>query len=179
MDSYKALSPNDIFNIAKKTCNVLKYPDLEKFDNIDQIFEEGSSLYQYLKPEYPFSENTCILLYMSKPNFGHWCTINKYDDHYDFLDPYGTVIDDQLDYINKDFRKKSNQEEAHLCKLLKNTDKDVHYNDKRLQKMDGKTSTCGRYAALFLKYNDIPVEKFVKMLKSPKIDIDDLVTAMT
>jgi len=179
----KALSPSDIFDIAKKTCSVLKYPDLSNFKNIDEIFEEGSSLYQQLKPDYPFDDNTCILLYMSKPNFGHWCTINRYKTHYDFLDPYGTIIDDQLDHINPDFREESNQERAHLCRLLTKTKKPVHYNDTQLQILDGSTSTCGRYAALFLKFNQVPVERFAQLLikgaQKGKMTVDDLVTVMS
>ncbi len=187
----KALSPVDIFRIAEKTCNVLKYPDLKDFEDIDQLFEEGSSLYKYLTPEYDFDNNTCILLYMSHPNFGHWCSISRIPENgrvkYQFLDPYGTIIDDQLEYIKKEFREESDQDKAYLCKLLlKAIDEDkadVHYNEKRMQKLDGKTSTCGRYAALFLKYNQVPVEDFAKILmkasKKHKIEVDDLVTAMT
>lgn len=180
----RALSPTDIFRIAQKTCNVLKYPDLKKFKNINDLFKKSSTLYHDLMPEYPFDKNTCIILYMSKPNFGHWCTINKYDDHYDFLDPYGTIIDDQLDFINPKFRKESDQDKAYLCKLLSKTKKPVHYNDYQLQELDGETATCGRYAALFLKYNEVPVEEFVEEFRSasrrfPSEEIDNIVTAMT
>jgi len=187
----KALSPIDIFNIAGKTCNVLKYPDLKEFENIEELFLEGSSLYKYLAPQYDFDDNTCIILYMSKPFFGHWCSISRIPEKngikYQFLDPYGTIIDDQLDYINEKFRKESDQDQAYLCQLLlkamEEENADVHYNDKQLQKLDGKTSTCGRYAALFLKYNQVPVEKFSEILakssKENKIEVDDLVTMMT
>lgn len=185
---YEALSPSDIFNIAKKTCNILKYPDLSRLETIDDIFHEGSSLYNTIRPDLPFDNNTCILLYMTRPNFGHWCTLTRRIENdevveYDFLDPYGDVIDDQLEFINKKFRKESNQQRAHLCRLLSTTDIPVHYNDKQLQKLDGKIATCGRYAAIFLKFNQIPVELLANTLirysKKYNIDIDDLVTLMT
>jgi hypothetical protein len=191
----KALSTTDIFDIARKTCNVLKYPDLQQFDSIDDLFEESSSDYQLLRPQYDFDDNTCILLYMSRPNFGHWCSITRKPDNahdvpsrrggtrLDFLDPYGTIIDDQLDFINPKFRHESSQDQAYLCKLLSDFDGEVHYNNIPLQKLDGKTSTCGRYAALFLKYNQIPVEKFANSLKKAsikhKIPVDDIVAMMT
>ena len=186
----KALSTADIFDIAKMTCNVLKYPDLKYMNNLNDLFEESSSDYRLLRPHYDFDDNTCILLYMSRPNFGHWCSITRKVDldsgtdmRIDFLDPYGTIIDDQLDFINQDFRDESDQNKAYLCKLLSNFNGDVHYNSIQLQKLDGKSSTCGRYAALFLKYNQIPVERFAELLKKASkknnISVDDLVTAMT
>lgn len=186
----KALSTADIFDIAKMTCNVLKYPDLKYMNNLNDLFEESSSDYRLLRPQYDFDHNTCILLYMSRPNFGHWCSITRKVDldvgtrlRIDFLDSYGTIIDDQLDHINQDFRDESDQNKAYLCKLLSNFNGDVHYNSIQLQKLDGKSSTCGRYAALFLKYNQIPVERFAELLKKASkksnISVDDLVTAMT
>ena len=186
----KALSTADIFDIAKMTCNVLKYPDLKYMNDLNDLFEESSSDYRLLRPQYDFDYNTCILLYMSRPNFGHWCSITRKVDldagtrlRIDFLDPYGTIIDDQLDHINQNFRDESDQNKAYLCKLLSNFNGDVHYNSIQLQKLDGKSSTCGRYAALFLKYNQIPVERFAELLKKASkksnISVDDLVTAMT
>lgn len=186
----KALSTADIFDIAKMTCNVLKYPDLKYMNDLNDLFEESSSDYRLLRPQYDFDYNTCILLYMSRPNFGHWCSITRKVDsdsgtdmRIDFLDPYGTIIDDQLDHINQNFRDESDQNKAYLCKLLSNFNGDVHYNSTQLQKLDGKSSTCGRYAALFLKYNQIPVERFAELLKKASkksnISVDDLVTAMT
>ena len=179
----RALSPSDIFHIAGKTCNVLRYPELSKFNDINEIFEAGSSLYGQILPQYPFDDNTCILLYMTRPNFGHWCTINRYPSgRLDFLDPYGDLVDDQLEYINKKFKKESHQDKAYLCKLLQKSE-NVHYNDKQIQKLDNETATCGRYAALFLKYNTLHVEQLVNALiqasKKHKISIDDLVTSMT
>ncbi len=189
-EKQKALSTADIFDIAKMTCNVLKYPDLKYMNDLNDLFEESSSDYRLLRPQYDFDYNTCILLYMSRPNFGHWCSITRKVDldagtrlRIDFLDPYGTIIDDQLDHINQNFRDESDQNKAYLCKLLSNFNGDVHYNSIQLQKLDGKSSTCGRYAALFLKYNQIPVERFSEILKKASkknnISVDDLVTAMT
>lgn len=176
----KALSPTDIFKIAGKTCNVLKYPELSRFNDINEVFEEGSSLYNHLMPDLPFDENTCILLYMTRPNFGHWCTIKRFDDRIDFLDPYGDQVDDQLDFINKKFRDSSNQDRAHLCRLLlKSPGREVHYNDLPIQLLDSMTATCGRYAALFLKH-DLHVEDFVNQLVDAslkyRVPIDDIVS---
>lgn len=185
----KALTPNDIFDIAGKTCNVLKYPELSEFKSIKDIFKKGSSLFSQLRPDLPFDNDSCILLYMSKPNFGHWCTINRYRNkngstkRIDFLDSYGDTIDDQLEFIPDEFREESNQLTAHLCKLLAKEKVPIHYNNVQMQVMEGGISTCGRYAALFLKYNDVTVEKFVNGLigaaKKYNIPIDELVTIMT
>lgn len=184
----RPLSVEEIFNIAKKSCNVIPYSDMFQIINIDDLFERNPLF--SIDSEYPFDDNSCIILYLTSNNYGHWCILNRNEDRYDFLDSYGELLDDQLNHINEKYRNTSHQDENYLTTLLYESinnklggNKEVHYNDIRLQMLNDKIATCGRYVALFLKYNYMPVEEFAETLaeKSEEngIPLDMLVTLMT
>lgn len=188
----EALSAKDIFDIAKKTCNVIKYEQIEDMKNVEDLFDNCNI--ELLSKIYPYDTNNCLLVYLTKPNFGHWIMLKRSIEvkrgstgetrvpRIDFFDPYGDEIDEQLEYISKDFRKVSNQVKAHLSKLLSDSDYKVHYNNKPIQKMDNDIATCGRYAGLFMRYK-INVEDFVDILKKKAkkygLTTDELVTGVT
>ena len=185
----KPLSVIDIFEIAQKTCNIFPYSDLVKLDTVDDLFYP--EVYDF-KLDLPFDSNSCIILYLTKDSYGHWCILNRRLDKnnnykYAFLDSYGELIDDQLEHIDIKYRKKSDQDERYLTDLLynavKNNNDEVNYNNIQLQVLDNKIATCGRYVALFLKYNKLSVEKFVSILENSSnkynIPMDMLVTIIT
>lgn len=183
----KPLSTEEIFQIAGKKCNVFRYSDLKNIEHIDELFEYNSE--QTLDLDLPFDCNSCVIIYLTKDYFGHWCILNRIGKKnmiYSFLDSYGEMLDDQLVHINPKYRKLSGQNSRFLSKILHkaaNNGDQVRYNDVQLQVLSDKISTCGRYVALFLKYNKLTVEEFVKTLekavKKYKIPIDTLVTLLT
>lgn len=185
----KPLNVLEIFDIAKKSCNLIPYSDMFSFVTIDELFSENP-IYS-VESKYERDPNSCIILYLTSKHFGHWCILNRLvrDDKtiYNFLDSYGELLDDQLNHINEEFREVSNQDGNYLTKLLydcvKDNNSDVHYNDLELQMLNDKIATCGRYVALFLKYNDMTVEEFANTLADASdyydIPIDMLVTLLT
>ena len=116
LDRYKeiSLSNYDIFDLLNKKIRILTYPELIKYKNINDVL-------------YP---NGCfILLYMAKPNYGHWCCVIKHHDNIEFFNPYGDGLpDDELSNIPAHFRKISNQSYPHLTWLLYNSGQhdDIH-----------------------------------------------------
>lgn len=183
----KYLTTDDVRNIAEKPFNVIKFGDLNKYKDIDQLFDDNNLGIQY----YPV--NDILILYEAKHNSGHWCVLKRlrnfrdgeYVDSYHFLDPYGKIIDSQRNHIPKDFRKATGQDTPLILKKLynklENGDKfEIHYNDVGLQ--GDNSSTCGRYAGLFIRY-DSSVEQFAsqlkKLAKKMKISVDDLVIKLT
>lgn len=178
MDRY--LSVEDVHKIADKPFNVVKFGDIKKYDNIYDLFVPSTLGMRYAPVD------DVLILYELKKNSGHWCVLKripkgKYKYSYHFLDSYGDVIDNQRKYINPEFRKVSGQNSPNILEqLFDNRETDIHYNDKKLQQ-DGY-STCGRYAGLFIRFNE-PVEKFVSNLKKfaklEKMNIDDTVIALT
>jgi len=185
----KPLGVDEIFEIAGKSCNVFPYADLKNVKNIDNLFEYDP--YHAMDSIYPYDPNSCIIIFLTKDYFGHWCILNRIKDKkkfiYSFLDSYGEMIDDQLKHIDKRYRKLSGQNSNYLSDILynavKNNNSEVRYNNVEMQVLSDKISTCGRYAALFLKYNEMTVEEFVDTLEQAVrvygYPIDVLVTILT
>lgn len=183
------LTVNDVQDIAGVPFNVVKFGDLVKYKTLDDLFEVNTMGMRY----HPV--DNVLILYEMKPNSGHWCTLKRITGNaahpvysYHFLDPYGEIIDSQRNHVPVDFRMKSGQSTPLILKKLYNQMVgegrtgvlDIHYNDKELQ--GPKSSTCGRYAGLFMKY-DTTVENFAKQLKmmakKKKMSVDDLVIRLT
>lgn len=182
------LSVEDVMNISEKPFNVVKFADLKNYRNLDELFEPVSMGMKYAPVD------DVLILYEAQPNSGHWCTLKRLPTEfantysYHFLDPYGEVIDGQRKYINPTFRLKSGQNTPLILKKLYEqmeggggTDLlDIHYNDKVLQ--GTKTSTCGRYAGMFIRFDE-PVEKYaktlMKMAKKKNISVDNLIIQLT
>ncbi len=158
----QSTTPFDLFKIARKICNVFTYPEISKFTKYTQLFKRGNSIFTKEKSEYPFDNNFCIILYLSGEKSGHWTCVcnNKYGIN--FLDSYGDVIDDQLYYVNNQI---NGQNKKYLLTLLSKANKPIYYNDLQLQKMNENIATCGRYCALYLRYDGMKIEDFIDMIK--------------
>lgn len=155
-------NPIDIYRIAGKRCNIFEYPEIMHFGHIDDLFELGNSDVEAMCDEdLPFDKKCAIILYKSSDDFGHWCLIKKHKDAYHFLDSYGGVVDDSLEHSDKSML---GQDKNYLSKLLLDSEKDVYYNHNPLQ--NDKTSTCGHYCAMYLKYSDLSVDDFADLIKT-------------
>lgn len=184
MDEVKNLlsqytTPDDIFKIAGKKCNVFTYPQTKGITSYQQLFKQGQSqIEQQSNLKLPFSKKSAIILYMTGPNCGHWTIINKRPHSIDFLDSYGDVIDDQLYKVDNSI---PGQQQKNLLKLVKNYQGDVFYNDLKLQKLHPKIATCGRYCGLYLRYNYLGVDDFCdtlkKVAKNHNLTTDEVVCA--
>ncbi len=195
----KSLTASEIFEIAGKCCNVFTYPEFKYFINSPiklDIFKKNNNLNLSWETELaekkglPFDNNFIVIIYLSKPNYGHWCGLKrikiKGGYSYNFLDSYGIIPDDQLDLINVKFRKKSDQIRRwlteYLYKYLGKND-EFRYNDKMMQKVGPKIATCGRYIAAYLFFNNMFVEDFIKFLESltfkTGLDFDHVITYLT
>lgn len=84
-----------------------------------------------------------FVLYESRPRVGHWCLVFDDDGRYEFFDPYGIMIDDQLAYS---FYENMEQK---LTKLLINTeDPTFEINDLQFQKKEKGINTCGKWCCI-------------------------------
>lgn len=171
LDRYKeiSLSNYDIFDLLNKKIRILTYPELIKYKNINDVL-------------YP---NGCfILLYMAKPNYGHWCCVIKHHDNIEFFNPYGDGLpDDELSNIPAHFRKISNQSYPHLTWLLYNSGQPIEYNDNKFQKHGSGIATCGRHCVVRVSMKNLNLNEYAKFMKKIKrdldIDYDDIVTLLT
>ncbi len=184
------LTIDDVKKIADKPFNVLKFSEFKSAKSLEEMFDPVTMGMKYE------AVDDILILYEMKMNSGHWCVLKRllmpgYTEYYSyqFLDSYGEIIDEQRKHINKVFAKKSNQDTPNILRKLVELSQDanaktgvldIHYNNVKLQ--GPNSSTCGRYAGLFIRY-DTTVENFAKQLKSlakkEKISVDELVIRLT
>lgn len=161
-----ALSDSDIKDMMKEQLisnfNVIPYPEIKNYKNIDDL----------LGPE-----NLCFILYMWKPNYGHWCLLQRSGDLIEFFDPYGDFPDSQLERVPEPFRTESGQSEKMLTKLLLNYDGELSYNEHKFQHSKEDIKTCGRWTLVRAILKDLPLDEFYELFKGK--NSDDLVTIVT
>lgn len=159
-------SGEDIMELLQNKTKILTYPDLMKYDNIDDVL-------------YPY--DNAVILYLTKPAFGHWTAIMKRGDTIEFFDPYGHFPDDILKKLDPKIKKKLGQNYPKLSELLYNSDQNykIVYNDTQLQEYNKNISNCGRHVGLRLALKDYPLEEYIKFITSGPLSPDDNVTYFT
>ena len=164
-----ALSNFDILKKLKNKANIILYPNLYEYKNIDEVLGNFDS---------------CVLLFESQPKYGHWVCIFKRDNNtIEFFNPYGGYPDDSLLKINKEFRKKSGQNYPILSMLLLKSPYNLTYNEFQFQKHSMNIKTCGRHCIVRLLFKDLDLYDYVDMLNSLSdkfnLDYDAIVTLLT
>lgn len=147
----RALSGEEIEDLLDHQVKVISYDEISQYKNIDDL----------LKPY-----GRVVILYMSKPQYGHWTLLHKLKgNNIEMFDSYGLVPDDELKFVDKNFRKQSNQLREHLSHLFLNTKYKIHYNDHKLQSLKGGVSTCGRWTCLRALNSNMSIDKFANIVK--------------
>jgi len=143
-----SLSESDIKTMLNGQCNVLTYPELVNYDNINDAMGPHGAL---------------ILLYMTKQNYGHWvCAFKRNNNAIEFFDSYGFFPDDELKLIPEYFRKVSNQLYPHLTYLLLKSKNKIEYNNVQLQKLKKDVNTCGRWCIVRIMLRNLTINEFVR-----------------
>ena len=141
-----------IKNETREDINLIRYNQLHRYKDIISCLKNG----------------VCVLLYESKQNSGHWCCIivtysNDGSKVIEFFDPYGMMIDDELKYIEENFKEKSNQEYPILTKMLYDCKYPISYNQYRFQKMGDNIATCGCWVICRILNKNMPLDEFYKV----------------
>src|SRR5579872_1188360 len=161
----KYLSGNELLKIIKKKARIVSYPDIIKYKSLDQLLGKHKAV---------------IILYEIEPNIGHWVTLFKTKKGIEFFDPYGYMIDDELTFIPKKFRDKSNQDKRYLTRLIYESKYPVEYNHTHLQSDNTDVATCGRHIVTRLLFRKVPLKDYVKLMKAYKgFTPDTIVTLLT
>jgi hypothetical protein len=161
----ESLSDGDIMRLIDGKANLILYPELVEYDNIDDVLG---------------IHKACVILYETKRNYGHWvCVIKHSNKHIEVFDSYGTFPDDQLKYIPENYKKQSGQEHSLLTNLLLKSRCKIEYNHDKLQKFKENINTCGRWVAFRIICRKLPLKKFVKLFKNKKSPPDVLVSILT
>ena len=146
-----------IREIIGHDAKILKYSELSKYSNIDQLLT---------KPK-----DHCILLYELEEDSGHWVCLLKYDNKIEFMDPYGIKPDGELAWITKSAKEKLNEDKPLLTNLLNSANQHVIYNKTRFQSMSKEISTCGDHSThriYRLMHNDLDLDEYTSYMKHIK-----------
>lgn len=162
----KSLSGGELLKLVNRKANLMTYPQLTKYDDIDKAMGKYKAL---------------ILLYETKQNYGHWtCVFKRNNNTIEHFDSYGMKPDDELAFIPEYFRIVSNQELPHLTALLYKSGYNVEYNDKKLQIQKKDVNTCGRWVAMRIIFRNMNIDDFIELFKGTKYySSDDLITLIT
>jgi len=173
--SKEALTDADIKQYLPNI-KIISHQDLKNYNSIDELL--------------PKEKDAVIIIWESKPNYGHWTLLSKYiaeDTHkptIEYFDSYGYPINEPLKWIDKKY-KKSIDETPYLIPLLQDAHNrfDIIYNSKNFQNKKEDVATCGRHcicrAKSILDYNQ-SLSNYIKMLNEIKdvsgFNYDDIVS---
>ena len=154
----KPLSYSEIKKACNGRINVVTYDSL-KGKTIDYLFNKY---------------NCCIILYQTRPDFGHWVALIRHPDSIEHFDSYGFSIDQELSVTNPmGFKPMLSQ------MILDSGVKKIICNRKRLQRMGPSINTCGRWAIIRCLMKDVPLARFTSLFHNQSLDPDFYVTALT
>lgn len=162
-DTIKEILPN---------CKIILYNQLKNYNNIDQIL--------------PHVKSYAIILYQHTPNSGHWVGIMKPNEkQIEYFDSYGKCVDFCLSWNSKEENEKLGIDQPYLTNLLKNSGKEIIYNNLCFQGKNSDISTCGRHACFRIqnmKNKNMNIYQYQKMMKDVKNKMnktfDELVSIM-
>lgn len=154
-----SLSETDLRKYLGKNLTIKRYSDLVNIKDIDQYMADK-----------PF----IIILYRSHESYGHWTCLLKHDkfNSYEFFDSYGIKPDRQLISMPLRIRNAFGQESPILAALLFDSKRNIEYNNFRLQKVDDKIATCGKWVTMRCLMNEIPIEVFGQLFSNNKKPAD-------
>ena len=154
----RPLSNFDIEKALNHKIKIVLYSDVKKFRTMDEFF-------------YP--HDACVILYETDHDVGHWILIMrryspKGHPYIEFFDPYGTNLDDTLEYsVNGKF--------PYLTSLIyKDKINDIRWSNMKLQKLEDNINTCGRWCVFRARNRDLCLDCFQKMVMD-----DDLYPKLT
>lgn len=168
LDSLKeySFSGKDILDCVEGKTKIVRNTEMHKF----------KSIYEVVSPY-----GSAVILYETEPRYGHWvCLILHNNRLLEFFDPYGHGVDEQLKFIDMNFRLKSNQYYPYLSMLIHKSGIPVIVNRKKLQNNYSDISSCGRHVGMRINLKSIPLEDYQSLMeKEQGLDADDKVTFMT
>jgi hypothetical protein len=163
-NNYQALTDTDIKKHLGEKVKIISHQDLKNYKSLDQLM--------------PHKKEVVVIIWESKPNYGHWTLLSKYIDEetnkptIEYYDSYGYPINEPLKWIRSEFKNKIDGTD-YLTNLLKKAEKegyDIIYNSKNFQNKKD-VATCGRHvisrAVSIMKYNQ-SLSNYIKMMNEIK-----------
>lgn len=163
-NNYKALTDLDIKNHLGENVKIVSHQDLKKYKTIDELL--------------PNKRDVVVIIWESKPNYGHWTLLSKYIDEeshkptIEYFDSYGYPINEPLKWVNKKYEKDIDETPYLTPLLMRAKDKyDIIYNSKNFQNKKDDVATCGRHcisrAESIMNFNQ-SLSNYIKMMNEIK-----------
>ena len=146
------LSDADIHKVLGQDQKLFLYSDLSKYQSLNELL--------------PNNKDCVVILYELKKLSGHWTCLLKYDDHYEFFDPYGIKPDSELKWVTLKQRSNLHEDTTYLSNLLNN--EEYVYNKIDFQQNDSSVETCGSHVSCRLYYfkdHDMNLEQYQYFMK--------------
>jgi len=159
MQLEKFMTGGELNGLLSGKANIVAYSDLTRYKCIEDLLGKNGRV---------------VLLYEVQPSVGHWTTIfygppqEECDLEFPriyFFDSYGLKPDDELEWVDIEFRQKAWNDMRILSRLLKNTPSEIDYNNYRLQKMQKNVNTCGKWCAARLMLQHLDSEAFAELFQ--------------
>lgn len=165
------LSDLDIRKFFKNKINIMRYSELQNYDNILDVLGKYERVIILFEAEK--MNHWVLLMIIRKPNKKPFIL---------FHDSYGCIPNNEFNYIPKSFQKMSNQDRNVLLHLLIDCPLQTHYNQYRLQKISSEISTCGKHACVRALYPEIDENQFNKLIRDEcklnKLSSDEIINAL-
>ena len=165
------LDDKELRAVLGRDAKIVPYHDLSNYQTIDQLL--------------PKPKDAAVLLYENRPMDGHWVCLTKNNGEISFFDPYGEVIDKQLQYSKHSAQRVQGEGDTSLKNLLATSKLPVYFNDYKYQRDGGGVNTCGRHCANFIRYNQregLDLEDYNEMMmktqKETGLPYDELIAKM-
>jgi len=142
---------------------ILRYPELANMSEPEDLFQGNVG--------------AALLFLTDGPSDGHWIAVLDKPDHYEVFDSFGSAIDGQRNWLDRNSLLEFGQTAPLLSRLLKGEGKKVIHNTKKLQKDDA--DTCGRYVAARIVRAATSLPDFIEELEAGGRSPDVNVTLMT
>lgn len=159
------LSDGDIRKILGDDISIITYPDLNKVDTINDVFDR---------------KGRCILLFLtSSPTAGHWCCMLNKKKGIEFFDPYGDAPEKQKEGADPALLAQLGERQPRLMELLRKSGRPVYYNTYPFQKDKVGVNSCGRHCVVRCLYAPYSLEKYKSVIDSSGLSPDDFVSGVT
>lgn len=147
-----SLTGKDMESYLGKFSKIIKYSELKDVKNIETYMKDFIWL---------------VILYEQKENYGHWTVLIKNDlnNSFEFFDSYGTKPDLQLLDTPMIIRNSLDQNFPYLAVLLFESKRTIFYNHNKLQKLNLKVATCGKWVIVRCLMYLIDLDLFMNYIK--------------
>ncbi len=151
----KSLSNLDINRIVGHPVKMVTYPQLANYDDIYDLLDENGE---------------CVILYQTSGDYGHWtCVFERDNGNIETFDSYGYEPDEMIELMRPYFRESGKHLYPNLSYLLLKSNKDIEYNNHKLQ--GAGTVTCGRHVAWRLRNKHLTADQYYNTFKRKNKDI--------